>query len=148
MQLWNRTLIGFYIHKYCKVLLRRWCNYPEALWGNDGFRIFIRWSAMKTNFQAQAYLNCTLKPHCECFPGTFPKNHPANIGVRNNVSSICYSVVTLKQNWINVISSPCVCWVFIWTPIPTCLWKLSTLFKRDCLAIYLKIRKLLMKVDT
>ena len=59
----------------------------------------------------------------------------------------CYfTVVTLKQHWIKVISTPCVYRVFIWTPIPTCLWTLGTLCKRDSLVIHLKIRKQLLKV--
>ena len=58
----------------------------------------------------------------------------------------CFSVVTLKQNWIKVIKTSCVSRLFIWTPIPAFLWTPYTLCKRDPLAIHLKIRKQLMKV--
>ena len=57
-----------------------------------------------------------------------------------------FIVVSLKQYWIKVISTTCVCRVFIWTPIPASSWTLSTLCKTDSLAINLKIRKQLLKV--
>ena len=44
LHLWNKTLLGFYIHKYCKVF---WGGMTDL--GNFGS--FIRWSAMKINFQ-------------------------------------------------------------------------------------------------
>ena len=79
-------------------------------------------------------------------PETFPNITLETQEVEITLFQCCFTVVTLKQHWIKVISTPCVCRVFIWTPIPTCLWTLGTLCKRDSLVIHLKIRKQLLKV--
>ena len=74
------------------------------------------------------------------------KQLPCKHGVEITIVQRCFSVVTLKQHWIKVIWTPCVCWLFIWTPIPAYLWTPCTLCKSDSLAIHLKTRKQLMKV--
>ena len=71
---------------------------------------------------------------------------PQTQGVEITLFQRCLSVVTLKQHWVHVISTPCVCRVFIWRAIPPCLWTPGTLCKRDSLEIHLKIWKKLLKV--
>ena len=53
----------------------------------------------------------------------------------SNVSSTLFQRRDVEQHWIKVISTPCVCRLFIWTPIPACLWTPGTQYKRDSLAM-------------
>ena len=66
------------------------------------------------------------------------KQLPCKHGVKITRVQRCFSVVTLKQHWIKVISTPCVYRLFIWTPIPACLWTPCNLYKKDSLAIHWK----------
>ena len=103
-----------------------------------------RWSAMKINFVI------LLKFHSSTslwmFSWYISKQIPWKHGIKITLVQRCFSVVTLKQHWLKVISTSCVCRLFNWTPIPVCLWTPYTLCKRDSLAIHLNIRKQLMKV--
>ena len=74
------------------------------------------------------------------------KQLPCKHGLEITLVQRCFSVVTLKQNRIKVISTSCVYRLFIWTPIPACLWTPYTLCKSDPLVMHLKIWKQLMKV--
>ena len=108
------------------------------------FGSFSRWSAMKINFVIllKFYPFTTLW----MFSWYVSQQIPCKQGIEITLVQRCFSVVTLKQHWIKVISTSCVCRLFIWTPIPVCLWTPCTLCKSDSLAIHLKIRKQLMKV--
>ena len=108
------------------------------------FGSFSRWSAMKIDFVI------LLKFHPSTSLWMFSWYVSQQIPCKHRVEIMlvwgCFSIVTLKQHWIKVISTPCVYRLFIWTPIPVCLWTLCTLCKRDSLAIHLKIWKQVMKV--
>ena len=110
----------------------------------SNFRGFIRWSAMKINFIILPKLHHSIP--LWMFSSCLSKQLPCKHGVEITLVQRCFSVVTLKLNWIKVISTSCVYRLFTWTPIPACLWTPYTLSKRDPLAIHLKIRKQLMKV--
>ena len=105
---------------------------------------FIRWSAMKINFVILLKLHPSIP--LWMFSWYVSKQLPCKHEVEKTLVQRCFRVVTLKQNWIEVILTSCVYRLFIWTPIPACLWTPYTLCKRDPLAIYLKIQKQLMKV--
>ena len=108
------------------------------------FGSFSRWSAMKINF----VILLKFHPYTSLwmFSWYVSKQIPCKHGVEITLVQRCFSVVTLKQHWIKVISTSFVCRLFIWTPIPVCLWTPCDLCKSDSLAIHLKIRKQLMKV--
>ena len=108
------------------------------------FRSFSRWSAMKINFVILLKFHpCT---SLRMFSWYVSKQIPCKLGIEVILVQCCFSLVTLKQHWIKVISTSRVCRLLIWMPIPVCLWTLCTLCKRDSLTIHLKIRKQLMKV--
>ena len=110
----------------------------------DNFGNLIRWSAMKINFVILLKLHPS--PPLRMFSWYVSKQLSCKHGVEIMLVQRCFSVVTLKQNWIKVISTQCVYRLFIWTPITACLWTPYALCKRYPLAIHLKIRKQLMKV--
>ena len=108
------------------------------------FGSFSRWSAMKINFVILLKFHpCT---SLWIFSWYVSKQIPCKLGVEVKLVQRCFIVVTLKQHWIKVISTSCVCRLFICTPILVCLWTLCSFCKRDSLTIDLKIRKQLMKV--
>ena len=108
------------------------------------FRSFSRWSVMKINFVTllRFYPSTSLW----MFSWYVSQQITCKHGVEITLVQRCFSVVTLKQHWIKVSSTPCVCRLLIWTPISVCLWTPCTLCKRDSLAMHLKFRKQLMKV--
>ena len=80
------------------------------------------------------------------FSWNVSKQFPCKHGVEIKLVQRCFSIMTLKQHWNKVISTPYFCRLFIWTSVPAWLKTPCTLCKGNSLPVHLKTRKQLMKV--